>query len=110
MRTITETVYYTPENGNYSLILSGLSLALGATGLPGANITGIAGLIYGLGASNCETKIEIYRHWYNVTETASGEYICYYCEFNAYTYAKTPGGTWTYLGQESGDFNSFDIY
>lgn len=110
MRTISQTVEFKPEYKTYSAFLAILSKVLSNTGIPGATLASIASALVRANAGDGNTKIELYRHWYNVTETSSGAYICYYCECNAYTYAKVTGGDWVYVGSEYWDFNSFDIY
>lgn len=111
MKTVTQTEYYKVENATYAMILSGLSSLLAPASIPLSVISSVASALYGLSGGNVDAKYVIYRNWYEVTETASGEYISYYCEWNLHTYAKhVENGSWVSLGVERGDFNSFDIY
>ena len=110
IRTDTDTAYYTPDNLTYSTLLGLLSTGLGVLGIPGATIVGIVGIILGFNGSVHEIKTVTYRHWHYTTETASGEFLSYYCEYNVYTYVKTDDGSWVHIDTKSGDFDSFDIY
>lgn len=61
-------------------------------------------------ASAVDAKFVTYRHWHRATETATGIFMCYYCEWSTFTYARDTNGNWVYLSKESGDFDSFDVY
>lgn len=110
LRTISQTSYCKESYTTYSALLSAVSIALAAAEIPGANIVAIASLLYSFSASSIDAKFVTYRHWYEVTETSSGAYLSYYCEWSTFVYAKDTSGNYVYMGKESGDFDSFDIY
>lgn len=110
MKTVTETSYANESYGTYSALLSILSGVLALANLPGASIASIASLLLSFNASAVDAKFVTYRHWHRATETATGIFMCYYCEWSTFTYARDTNGNWVYLGKESGDFDSFDVY
>lgn len=110
MRSFSQTDYLTPQNGTYSAILSAVSLALGGWSVPASTAAAIASMIFSANAAPVETKLVTTRHWYEMTEKASGGFIGYHCEYVVGTYVKNSSGGWTYLGSETGEFDIFDIY
>lgn len=111
MKTVTQIEYYEAEYGTYAALLSGLSAFLAYYGIPGANVVSIASAIYSFNSSAVDSKFIYYRHWYEVTETSSGGFIGYYCEWSVFTYVKDGNGNWVYLAPyESGSFDSFNVY
>lgn len=110
MKAVSSTDYLTPQNNTYSTILAAVSGTLGYLGLPGSTITGIASMIFAANAAPVETKIVTTRHWYEMTEKSSGGFIGYHCEYVVGTYVRNSSGGWTYLGSQTGEFDSFDVY
>ncbi|WP_294729549.1 hypothetical protein [uncultured Faecalibaculum sp.] len=110
MKSVSQTEYCTPQNATYSAILGAVSAVLGIQGLPGSVATGVASLIYGSISAPVETKIVTTRNWYEMTEKASGGFIGYHCEFVVGTYVRNSSGGWNYLGAQTGEFDSFDVY
>ena len=110
MTSFTQTNYLTPQNGTYANVLSAVSLALSSWSAPASAVAAIASMIVNANAAPVETKLVTTRFWYEMTEKASGGFIGYHCEYVIGTYIKNSAGTWTYLGSETGDFDSFDVY
>lgn len=110
LKTDTYTDYYTPENGTYAAIVSGLGVILGAYDFTLGAIVSIAGIILSSGYSAVDTKLVTTMKWYYVTETATGEFICYYCEYSTRVYSKLDTGAWKYIGEENGTMESLSLW
>lgn len=110
MTSFTQTNYLTPQNNTYASVLSAVSIALSSWSAPASTAAGIASMIIAANAAPVETKLVTTRYWYEMTEKSSGGFIGYHCEYVVGTYVKNISGTWNYLGSETGEFDSFDVY
>lgn len=110
LTTITQTEYMTPTSGTYSVVVSAVSLALGALGAPGSIAASIASIIIGYNSSPIPIKLVMTRFWYEMIEKGSGVFIGNHCEYTIGIYAKNSSGSWVYIDTKSGDFDSFDVY
>lgn len=106
MKSEQFTEYFTPEHAQYADILACVSIALGKYNFPLSVVAAIASIIFSHSSAPNETKLVTNRTWYIATETASGEFVCYYVEYSTKTYVKDSSGNWLYIGTESGDYET----
>lgn len=110
MKTDTYTDYFTPDNATYATIFGIVSIALGKYNFTLGTITAVAAMIFSASSSPVETKMVSTLNWYCVTETVSGEFISYYCEYTTNVYTKNAAGNWVYIDSESGSMESLSIW
>ena len=115
LTTMENSGFTTPEGEDAAAIIGAIASII-AEKVPGGIIP--APLIGALAqqiankalGSPVPIRITMTRHWYEMTETASGGFIGYYCEYVIKAEVQDSSGAWVYVSSESGDWESMTIF
>ena len=104
-----QTEHVGPVASVYSVAFSAVSLVLGVYGLPGSAITGIVGMLIGLGGSTIEADIRTIRNFYGIYDV-TGSFLGYYkVSYAVHTTAHNTDGSKIELKPEVGTYETLEI-